>query len=81
MKYNTKEIEEQIVNYLYKSRELSPQSLTKVRLGIGLSDSKGDMRTIKECLDSLIKKGLIRKQIDRGNYKIEEKGITYIEEQ
>lgn len=81
MKYNTKEIESNILNYLYENKELSPQSLTKVRLAIGMNDSKGDMRTIKECLDSLIRKGFINKQADRGNYKIDEKGILHIEEQ
>lgn len=80
MKYNTEEIKNNILNYLYENKEASPQSLTKIRLAVGLNDSKGDMRTIKECLDSLMKKSFIRKQIDRGNYKIDEKGIAYIEE-
>lgn len=80
MKYNTEEIKNNILNYLYENKEASPQSLTKIRLAVGLNDSKGDMRTIKECLDSLMKKSFIRKQIDRGNYKIDEKGIVYIEE-
>lgn len=81
MKYNTKEIENNVLNYLYDNKEASPQSLTKIRLAIGLKDSKGDMRTIKECLDALVKKSFIKKQVDRGNYKIDEKGIAYIEEQ
>ena len=81
MKYNTEEIKNNILNYLYENKEASPQSLTKIRLAVGLNDSKGDMRTIKECLDSLMKKSFIRKQIDRGNYKIDEKGIAYIEEE
>lgn len=80
MKYNTEEIKNNILNYLYENKEASPQSLTKIRLAVGLNDSKGDMRTIKECLDNLMKKSFIRKQIDRGNYKIDEKGIAYVEE-
>lgn len=80
MKYNTEEIKNNILNYLYENKEASPQSLTKIRLAVGLNDSKGDMRTIKECLDGLMKKSFIRKQVDRGNYKIDEKGIAYIEE-
>lgn len=81
MKYNTKEIENNVLQFLNENKEASPQSLTKIRLAVGLNDSKGDMRTIKECLDNLMRKSFIRKQVDRGNYKIEEKGIAYINEQ
>lgn len=80
MKYNEAQIKKDILTYLYENREASPQSLTKIRLAIGLNDSKGDIRTIKECLDELLKKCLIKKQVDRGNYKIDEKGIDYMEE-
>lgn len=81
MKYNTKEIENNVLQFLNENKEASPQSLTKIRLAVGLNDSKGDMRTIKECLDNLMRKSFIRKQADRGNYKIEEKGIAYINEE
>jgi len=81
MKYNETEIKDNILNYLYECRELSPQSMTKIRLAVNLRDtSKGDMRTLKSCLEALHKKGFINKQVDRGNYKIEQKGIEHIEE-
>lgn len=81
MKYDEEKIKRDILNFLYDNREASPQSLTKIRLAVELSDSKGDMRTLKESLEFLIKKSFIKKQVDRGNYKIEEKGIAYLEEE
>ncbi len=80
MKYNETEIKEDILSFLYENREASPQSVTKIRLAANLGDRKGDMRTVKTCLEELLKKGLIKKQSDRGNYKIDDKGIEHMEE-
>lgn len=80
MKYNETEIKEDILSFLYENREASPQSVTKIRLAANLGDKKGDMRTVKICLEELLKKGLIKKQSDRGNYKIDDKGIEHMEE-
>lgn len=79
MKYNETQIKEDILSYLYENRDASPQSITKIRVALGFKDSKGDIRTTKECLDALLKKCLIKKQVDRGNYKIDDKGIAYME--
>lgn len=81
MKYDEEKIKKDILSYLYENKDASPQSLTKIRLAVGFNDSKGDMRTLKESLEFLIKKSFIKKQVDRGNYKIEEKGIAYLEEE
>jgi DNA-binding MarR family transcriptional regulator len=80
MKDNIKETQDNILNYLYENKDASPQSQTKIRLALNLSDSKEHMRTLKTALDDLIKKNFIKKQADRGNYKIEVKGIEHIEE-
>jgi predicted transcriptional regulator len=80
MKDNIKETQDNILNYLYENRAASPQSLTKIRLALNLNDSKEYMRTLKSALDDLIRKNLIKKQADRGNYKIDTKGIEHIEE-
>lgn len=80
MKDNIKETQDNILNYLYENRAASPQSLTKIRLALNLNDSKEYMRTLKTALDDLIRKNFIKKQADRGNYKIDTKGIEHIEE-
>ncbi|MEG0774679.1 DUF5457 domain-containing protein [Clostridium sp.] len=80
MKDNIKETQDNILNYLYENRAASPQSLTKIRLALNLNDSKEYMRTLKAALDDLIRKNFIKKQADRGNYKIDTKGIEHIEE-
>ncbi|WP_017416935.1 hypothetical protein [Clostridium tunisiense] len=79
MKITIKETEDKVLNYLYESRDSSPQSLTKIRLALNLSDNKEHIRTLKLCLEDLIKKGFIKKQSDRGNYKIDTKGIEHAE--
>ena len=79
MKDNVKEIEDSILNYLYQNRTASPQSIAKIKLAINLGNGKGDLRTFKSSLESLIKKKFIKKQADRGNYKIEVNGIEHIE--
>lgn len=81
MKDNVKEVQDDILNYLYENREASPQSLTKIRLAINLEDNKGDNRVLKTCIESLMKKGFIKKQEDRGNYKIQPRGIEHIEQE
>ncbi|MEG0132580.1 MAG: hypothetical protein RSA29_06795 [Clostridium sp.] len=82
MKYDEVKIKEDILNYLYECRESSPQSMTKIRIAVDLRDtSKGDVRTLKSCVENLLRKGFIKKQVDRGNYKIEQKGIEHIEKQ
>jgi Family of unknown function (DUF5457) len=80
MKDNIKEIQDKVLNYLYENRDASPQSLTKIRLALDLKDNKEYTRALKTSLDDLIKKNFIKKQVDRGNYKIEIKGIEHIEE-
>jgi hypothetical protein len=79
MKDNVKEIEDSILNYLYENRTASPQSIAKIKLAINLGNGKGDLRTFKSSLESLIKKKFIKKQADRGNYKIAVNGIEHIE--
>lgn len=79
MKANIKETEDTILNYLYENKESSPQSLTKIRVALNLSDNKEHIRTLKTCLEELTKKGFVKKQTDRGNYKIDTKGIENIE--
>lgn len=79
MKYNETQIKEDILTYLYENRDASPQSVTKIRIALGFKDSKGDIRTTKECLEALLKKSLIKKQVDRGNYKIDDNGIKFME--
>ena len=79
MKDNIKETEDNILNYLYENRTSSPQSVAKIKLGINLGKGKGDLRLFKASLDSLINKKFIKKQEDRGNYKINDNGIEQIE--
>ena len=79
MKDNIKEIEDSTLNYLYENRAASPQSVAKIKLGINLGKGKGDIRVFKASLDSLINKKFIKKQEDRGNYKINDNGIEHIE--
>lgn len=79
MKDNIKEIEDSILNYLYENRAASPQSIAKIKLAINLGNGKGDIRSFKAALEALIKKKFIKKQADRGNYKIESNGIEHIE--
>ena len=38
-----------------------------------------EVKILKPCLGYLIEKQLIKKQVDRGNYKIDIKGIEYME--
>lgn len=79
MNININEFEARILTHLYENRFESPQSLTKIKLAIELGNSRGDVRILKSCLESLIEKNLIKKQEIRGNYKIEVKGIEQIE--
>ncbi len=79
MKDDIKEIEANILNYLYENRTSSPQSVAKIKLGIDLGKGKGDLRLFKASLESLIIKKFIKKQEDRGNYKIGLNGIEFIE--
>lgn len=79
MKDNIIEIEDNIINYLYENRTASPQSIAKIKLGINLGNGKVNIRLFKSSLDSLIKKKFIKKQEDRGNYKIHLNGIEFIE--
>ena len=79
MKENIKEIEDSILTYLYENRAASPQSIAKIKLAINLGNGKGDIRLFKSSLETLIKKKFIKKQADRGNYKIELNGIEHIE--
>lgn len=80
MKDDIKEIEANTLNYLYENRTSSPQSVAKIKLGIELGNGKGDLRLFKASLESLIIKKFIKKQEDRGNYKIGPNGIEFIEE-
>ncbi|MGH4125883.1 MAG: hypothetical protein ACREV6_23480 [Clostridium sp.] len=79
MKDNIEEIEAKLFNYLYENRAASPQSVAKIKLGIDLGKGKGDLRLFKASLDSLVNKKFIKKQEDRGNYKISDNGIEHIE--
>ena len=79
MKADIKEIEDSILSYLYENRTASPQSLTKIKLGIKLGNGKGEIRDFKSSLETLMKKKFITKQAVRGNYKIEPTGIEHIE--
>ena len=79
MKDNIEEIEANVLNYLYKSRAASPQSVAKIKLAINLGKGKGDIRVFKASLESLMRKKFITKQAVRGNYKIEATGIENIE--
>jgi len=79
MDINIKEIEDKILAYLYETRSVSPQSVTKIKLAIELKDGRGDVRVFKSALQGLIQKDFIKKQEIRGNYKIEIKGIEEIE--
>ncbi|MBU3189734.1 hypothetical protein K9O30_10880 [Clostridium bowmanii] len=79
MKDDIKEIEDSVLNYLYESRNASPQSLAKIKLAINLGNGKGNLRVFKSSLELLMKKRLITKQAVRGNYKIEPTGIEAVE--
>jgi len=79
MKDNIEETEANVLNYLYKSRAASPQSVAKIKLAINLGKGKGDLRVFKASLESLMRKKFITKQAVRGNYKIEGTGIESIE--
>ena len=79
MDINIKELEDKVLTYLYETRLVSPQSLTKIKIATELGDDRGDVRVLKSCLDSLIQKELIKKQEIRGNYKIDLAGIEQIE--
>ena len=79
MKNNIKKTEDNILTYFYENRLESPLSLTKIRLALALGDNRCDIRILKSNLNSLIEKGFIKKQENRGNYKIETKGIDQIE--
>lgn len=79
MKDDIREIEDNILKYLYENRTASPQSVAKMKLGINLKNGKGDLRLFKASLESLIQKKFIKKQEDRGNYKITVDGIEFIE--
>jgi len=79
MKDNIEETEANVLNYLYENRTASPQSVAKIKLGINLGKGKGDVRVFKASLESLINKKFIKKQEDRGNYKINDNGIGHIE--
>ncbi|WP_291632666.1 hypothetical protein [Clostridium sp.] len=81
MKDDIKEVEDRVLNYLYENRAASPQSITKIKLGINLGNGKGNNRLFKSSLESLMKNKFITKQAIRGNYKIEPSGIVYIEEE
>lgn len=73
-----KELLSKILNYLYDNRSKSPQSLAKIKQAVGSSDGRGDIRILKASLDFLVTNKLITKQKDRGNYKIDDKGIETI---
>lgn len=79
MKDNIEEIECNLLNYLYENKAASPQSVAKIKLGINLGKGKGDLRLFKASLESLINKKFIKKQEDRGNYKINDNGIQHVE--
>lgn len=74
-----KEIEDMILSYLYEKRFESPQSLTKIKTAVNLENDTREVKILKPCLGYLIEKHLIKKQEDRGNYKIDIKGIEYVE--
>jgi hypothetical protein len=80
MKDDIKDIETNTLNYLYENRASSPQSVAKIKIGIELGKGKGDIRLFKASLESLIVKKFIKKQEDRGNYKIGPTGIAFIED-
>jgi hypothetical protein len=78
LKENINVTENDILHYLYQNRLGSPQSLTKIKLALGLEDNREDNRLLKSSLQALIEKEFIKKQVDRGNYKIDDKGITEV---
>ncbi|SUY46075.1 Uncharacterised protein [Clostridium putrefaciens] len=75
-----KETEDNILRYLYENRVKSPQSLAKIRYAANLEEDRVDKKILKASLESLISKSFIKKQENRGNYKIEDKAIEYVEE-
>jgi predicted transcriptional regulator len=81
LKDNIKETQEDILKYLYENKAASPQSQTKIRLAANLEDNKEGLRVLKTSLEALLKKEFIKKQADRGNYKIDLKGIEHIEKE
>lgn len=74
-----KDIEDMILSYLYQKRVESPQSLMKIKTAVNLENGTREVKILKPCLGYLIEKQLIKKQVDRGNYKIDIKGIEYME--
>ena len=78
MNKEIEEYENKILIYLYENRLKSPQSLTKIKVGVHLENRSEDTRILKSCLEILIQKNFIKKQEDRGNYKIDIKGIEYL---
>jgi hypothetical protein len=79
MSDKTKDIEDMILSYLYQKRTESPQSLMKIKTAVNLENGTREIKILKPCLANLIEKELIKKQVDRGNYKIDVKGIEYME--
>ncbi|MBU3209471.1 hypothetical protein [Clostridium algidicarnis] len=74
-----KETEDNILRYLYENRLKSPQSLAKIRYAANLEEDRVDKKILKASLESLISKNFIKKQENRGNYKIEDGAVEYVE--
>lgn len=74
-----KETEDNILRYLYENRLKSPQSLAKIRYAANLEEDRVDKKILKASLESLISKNFIKKQENRGNYKIEDEAVEYVE--
>ncbi|WP_029452357.1 hypothetical protein [Clostridium algidicarnis] len=74
-----KETEDNILRYLYENKLKSPQSLAKIRYAANLEEDRVDKKILKASLESLISKNFIKKQENRGNYKIEDEAVEYVE--
>lgn len=74
-----KETEDNILRYLYENRLKSPQSLAKIRYAANLEEDRAFKKILKASLESLISKSFIKKQENRGNYKIEDGAVEYVE--
>lgn len=74
-----KETEDNILRYLYENKLKSPQSLAKIRYAANLEEDRVDKKILKASLESLISKNFIKKQENRGNYKIEYEAVEYVE--
>lgn len=74
-----KDIEDMILTYLYQKRNESPQSLMKIKTAVNLENGTKEIKILKPCLGYLIEKQFIKKQAERGNYKIDLKGIEYMD--